>query len=369
VKPTVHRPPPPLRPFRRRPRPFSRARRRRRRAGLLALIVVFVSVGGAAAFGGWSLWSYVTLGYVFHAPPLGPLVTVVVPQGATLSQIADILARNHVVPRAGAFESRAAKDGYGRRLQPGTYRLHQYDAYSAIIRQLSAGVPSIRVTIPEGFTAAEIGLLAAHKVTGFSASEYRRLTVTHPLRVSLGGMKPGTRLEGLLFPATYEFPPLTTPRSLVDEQLASFRDAFAQLDLRRAKARHLTPYDVVIIASMIESEVQVPGERPLVSAVIWNRLRLNMPLQVDATIEYALGHHVDRLSLQDLEIHSPYNTYRVRGLPPTPICNPGLACLEAAAQPAHVSYLYYVARNDGSGRHYFATTYAQFLKYKAKAGL
>jgi len=106
-----------------------------------------------------------------------------------------------------------------------------------------------------------------------------------------------------------------------------------------------------------------------VAAVIWNRLRLNMLLQVDATIEYALGYHKSQLSLTDLAIKSPYNTYRHKGLPPTPICNPGLASLEAAAHPAHVAYLYYVARNDGSGRHYFARTYQQFLKDKAKAGL
>jgi UPF0755 protein len=351
-------------------RSLTPARRRRRRAGVLALVLILLAVGASAAFGGWALWRQVTIGYVFHAPQRGPLVTIVVPEGASLGQIADILAAHHVVPRAGAFQGRAEHDGYASKFQPGTYSLHQYEAYSAIIAKLTSGrEPTTKVNFPEGFTAAEMATRAASQVAGFSAADYRRLTVTHPIAVQLPGKKAGTRLEGLLFPATYEFPPVKTPSDLVQAQLASFQDAFAQVNLDRAKQQHLTPYDVVIIASMIEREVRVPAERPLVAAVIWNRLRLHMLLQVDATIEYALGHHKAQLSLADLAIDSPYNTYRVKGLPPTPICNPGLASLEAAAQPAHVGYLYYVVRNDGTGRHYFSKSYAQFLKDKAKAGL
>jgi UPF0755 protein len=363
-------PRPSTRPYRRPVRSLSPARRRRRRAGLLALVLILLVVGGSAAFGGWALWRQVTIGYVFHAPQRGPVVTVVVPDGASLGQIADILAARHVVTRAGAFQSRAEHDGYARKFQPGTYSLHQYEAYAVIIAKLTAGgVPTIKVNFPEGFTAADIAARAAGRVPGFSAAEYRRLTLTHPLPADLSGKKAGTRLEGLLFPATYEFPPVKGPQGLVEAQLAGFQDAFAQIDLSRARQRHLTAYDVVIIASMIEKEVRVPAERPLVAAVIWNRLRLHMLLQVDATIEYGLGHHKAQLSLADLAIKSPYNTYLVKGLPPTPICNPGLASLEAAAGPAHVGYLYYVARNDGTGRHYFSTSYQQFLKDKAKAGL
>jgi UPF0755 protein len=352
-------------------RSLSPARRRRRRAGLLALVLILLVVGGSAAFGGWALWRQVTTGYVFSAPQRGPAVTVVVPEGASLGQIADILAARHVVPRAGAFQSQAEHDGYAAKLQPGTYTFHQYETYSVIVAKLAAGgVPStIKVNFPEGFTASDMAARAANSVMGFSAAEYRRLTIKHPLGADLPGKKAGTRLEGLLFPATYEFPPVKSPRDLVEAQLAGFQDAFSQVDLSRAKQRHLTSYDVIIIASMIEKEVRVPAERSVVAAVIWNRLRLNMLLQVDATIEYGLGHHKSRLSLADLKIKSAYNTYLVKGLPPTPICNPGLASLEAAAQPAHVGYLYYVARNDGTGRHYFSNNYQQFLKDKAKAGL
>ena len=137
--------------------------------------------------------------------------------------------------------------------------------------------------------------------------------------------------------------------------------------MTRAHKANLTDYDVVIIASMVEREARVAQERPLVAAVIWNRLRKDMLLQIDATIQYALGETKPVLTYQDLKIDSPYNTYKNPGLPPTPIANPGLASLQAAADPAAADYLYYVARNDGTGRHYFSASYDQFLVDKAKA--
>ncbi len=317
------------------------------------------------------MWRHFSVGYVFEPPPRGPVVTVTVPQGATLGQIADLLAQAKVVPSARAFRSRAEEDGYAQRFQPGTYKLHQYDTYKAIVAELvQAQVsPATAVTLPEGLDAREMAGVADKAVKDFSKADYLSLTLKNPLPYKLEGKKPKGSLEGLLFPATYEFPPLKTARDLVDLQLSEFGEAFNKIDLRRARRRNLTAYDVVTIASMIEREVQVPGERRYVAAVIWNRLRLDMPLQIDATIIYALGHRKRALTLNDLEIDSPYNTYRNRGLPPTPICNPGVASLRAAAAPARSAYLYYVARNDGTGRHYFSTDYDQFLKDKAKAGL
>jgi UPF0755 protein len=345
--------------------------RRRRRLGVFFLVLIVLAAGAAAAFGGWALWRFASVGYVFTAPQKGEVVSVTIPEGATLGQIADILAANKVVPRAGAFEQRAERDGYARKLQPGTFRLRRYDDYAVIVATLSkeGAVPTTTVTIPEGFTAVQAGHLAASRVAGFSAATYIDVTMRHPLPVQFDGKPKGTSLEGLLFPATYDFPPLETARDLVEAQLASFDKAFAEVDLTRAKAAHLTAYDVVIIASMIEREVRVPAERPLVAAVIWNRLRRGMALQIDAAVSYGLGKIGKEPTLDDLKRDTPYNTYLHTGLPPTPICSPGLASLQAAAQPAKVDYLYYVARNDGSGRHYFSSTYEQFLKDKAKAGL
>ena len=150
-------------------------------------------------------------------------------------------------------------------------------------------------------------------------------------------------------------------------QLDAFNVNFAHVDMARAHSANLTPYDVVITASMIDREAQVAAERKLVAAVIWNRLRTHMLLQIDATVQYALGKTKPVLTYDDLEVDSPYNTYKHPGLPPTPISNPGLAALQAAADPAAVDYLYYVARADGTGRHYFSKSYEEFLANQERA--
>jgi len=223
------------------------------------------------------------------------------------------------------------------------------------------------VTVPEGYTARQTAALLAAKIPGFSARRYIDLTLVHPLPFSCPGFHSGAALEGFLFPATYDVPPTISPRRFIEQQLAAFRANIAHVDLARAASKNLTEYDVVIIGSMIEREIKTPAERPLAGAVIWNRLHLHMRLQIDATVEYALPAYKPVLTYRDLQTRSPYNTYLHTGLPPTPICNPGLASLQAAAHPAGVDYLYYVARNDGSGRHYFSASYAQFLKDKARA--
>ncbi len=334
-------------------------------------MLVVVAFLAALALGGWAVYRHLTVGYVFSAPPPGARVQVEIPRGASLDQIGDILQSASVVPSGGAFVSRAEEDGYAHRFQPGTYTLREYDGYRNIINVLvlTASAPSDSVTFPEGYTARAMAQAASRSIPGFSADEYVDLTLKHPLPHTVAGMKPGAPLEGLLFPATYEFPPLTTPRSLIDLQFRLFSKALDGIDLSRAKKANLTEYDVVIIASMIEREVRVPRERRLVAAVIWNRLRIDMLLQIDATLLYGLNRRAGSLTQSDLDRDTPYNTYLRRGLPPTPICNPGLASLRAAADPAAVDYLYYVIRNDGSGRHRFSKDYDQFLRDKERAGL
>jgi UPF0755 protein len=140
------------------------------------------------------------------------------------------------------------------------------------------------------------------------------------------------------------------------------------VDLRRAAAADLTPYDVVTIASLIEAEARAPGDRARIAAVVWNRLRAGMRLQMDSTVLYALGKHQAVVTYHDLTVRSLYNTYLHAGLPPTPIDCPGLASLTAAAQPARVGYLYFVGRPDGSGPLLFSSTYSQFLRDKALTG-
>jgi UPF0755 protein len=152
----------------------------------------------------------------------------------------------------------------------------------------------------------------------------------------------------------------------VSEQLTAFRERFGPEEKRRAHELHVTPYQLLTVASMVEREAQLPGDRPKIAAVIYNRLRLKMPLGIDATIYYAVeqaeGIATDTHELTEAQLHidSPYNTRTHTGLPPTPISNPGMASIDAAAHPAHVPYLYYVAGADGCGEQVFSTTFAQF---------
>ncbi len=168
-------------------------------------------------------------------------------------------------------------------------------------------------------------------------------------------------IEGFLFPATYEFTPKTTAKQLVEDQIDHFNDNWAKVDQRYAKKKQLTPYDVLIIASMVEKETIAPDERPKVAAVIYNRLKARMPLGIDATIRYGLDiPGTESLHVSQLESNNPYNTRNRTGLPPTPIANPGLASMQAAAHPAKVKYLYFVRKPDRV-HHFFTASESEFF--------
>src|SRR5205823_9092799 len=170
-------------------------------------------------------------------------------------------------------------------------------------------------------------------------------------------------LEGFLFPATYDFTAQTTSRQLVANQLKAFQENWSQLDLGYARSKHLTPYDVLIIASMVEKETLSPDERQLVAAVIYNRLHARMPLGIDATLRYGLNiPPTESIRQSQLESDSPYNTRKRPGLPPTPIANPGLASMQAAAHPAKVKYLYFVRKPDKK-HHFFTASFKAFQAY------
>ena len=338
----------------------GRRRRRGRFLGYLLVAVLALVIGAGVGYAR----AYFSDGAV------GGTVTVVVKEGSSLRSIAAQLEEQGVVKHARAFEIRADADGYATRFMPGTYRFHVNEPYEALVAKLLKGSrpPTVKVSIPEGTTLRQAAGIVSDEVKAISEKDYLKVARADPPPYRLQGYKKGTTLEGLLFPATYEvLPKKASAEAFVNEQLDAFTANFAKVDMARARAAHLTEYDVVIIASMIDREAQVPAERPVVASVIWNRLRKGMLLQIDATIQYALGKTKPVLTYDDLKIDSPYNTYKHMGLPPTPISNPGLAALKAAADPASDKYLYYVARNDGTGRHYFSTTYEQFLVDQAKA--
>ena len=237
----------------------------------------------------------------------------------------------------------------------------------------------LRIIFPEGFTVAEMAdrVAAVREIAIAKRGVRPRLTRAGYLRAVEAARAPArfrkdmTRdsLEGFLFPALYEFTQRTTARELVADQLRAFRQRFRSVDLSYARSKNLTPYDVLIIASMIEKETAVPRERRLVSAVIYNRLRNRMPLGIDATIRYGLDiPGTESLTKEALRRDTPYNTRLRTGLPPTPIANPGLASIQAAANPARgVDYLYYV-RKPRSTAHFFTANESEFLRKVCEFG-
>jgi uncharacterized YceG family protein len=336
---------------RRRPRRPSRRRYRLRRAlALTALVLV--------AFAAWFL---IELFQPFTGSGSG-VVTVNIPSGAGAAAIGDVLAAHGVVSSSFFFSLRARLDGDGSKLRHGVITLRRGMSYSAALALLTTtpAVTQVRVTIPEGFTRRQIAALAA--ADGLSGSY---LVASRPANAGLDPASFGAAasvhtLEGFLFPATYYEYPHASVKVLVAQQLAAFGQNFDQLSFAHAHAAHLNRYDVLIIASMIEREAQLPGDRALVAAVIYNRLAAGMTLGIDATLRYALNDYTRPLTASQLALDTPYNTRLHTGLPPTPIANPGLAAMIAAAHPAPVPYLYYVDKPYTCGALAFATTYAQF---------
>jgi UPF0755 protein len=233
-----------------------------------------------------------------------------------------------------------------------------------------------RVVFPEGFTRAQMAqrVQAVAKIAERKKGKPVVLSSKQYLLASKRAVLPcftphrQTNLEGFLFPATYDFLATTTSRQLVDEQLQTFCNDWASLDLSYARKKNLTPYDVLIIASMVEREALAPEDRPLVAAVIYNRLHAHMSLGIDATLRYGLNIPPTQSILQSqLDSNNPYNTRKLLGLPPTPIANPGLASIQAAAHPANVNYLYFVRKPDRV-HHFFTASATAFAHYECAHG-
>jgi UPF0755 protein len=291
----------------------------------------------------------------------GDRVRVTVPREAGVAKIGDILDGAGVVPSASLFALRARLAGDSGDLKPGVYYLREHMSYGDVLDRLVSGPGSgvVQLTIPEGLARSEIVPLARKAgVRGDYLAASARTSLLDPGRYGLRA-RPRS-LEGFLFPATYDLRRGASADLLVQKQLAAFRSSFAKVDLSYPRSKNLTAFDVLTIGSMVEREAQVARERPLIAAVIYNRLHARQPLAIDATIRYATGNWRSPLTRSQLAIDSPYNTRTRAGLPPTPIGHPGLASIEAAARPARVGYLYYVVKPGTCGEHAFSTTFAQF---------
>ena len=337
--------------------PRTRGRRGPARiAAIVAILVVIVLL----------LWLVNAFAQPFGGDGTGS-VTVTIPEGASAGKIGDVLANAGVVDSGFIFSVRASLSGARNDLRSGRHVLRHDMSYGAAIDALSAkpsdaeAAPVINVTIPEGRTRRDIAAIA--QKAGLQGS-YMDATAKAPADFSLRryGAPADSTLEGFLFPATYELRDGASSATLRNRQLDAFRTNFAKVNMTAARRRNLDPYEVLIIASMIEREARVAKERPIIAAVIQNRLRENLPLGIDATIRYATNNWSKPLTQSELKRDSPYNTRLNRGLPPGPIGNPGLASIQAAANPAKRDYLYYVVKPGTCGQHAFSSSDAQFEK-------
>jgi UPF0755 protein len=313
---------------------------------------------------GGALWFINSTFQPFHGAGSGG-VAVAVPKGADAGQIGDILEKAGVIDSSFFFQVNATVTMRRGDLLNGRYLLRKGMTNGEAIDALMQGpkarvVKTYNVTIPEGLSRREAAPVVHN---GGVQGDYLKASNRQAARREARrlGMPKGTKTtEGFLFPATYTLTAGATANTLVDKQLAAFKDNFARLDLGYAKRRNLTRYDVLTIASMVEREASLDRERPLVAAVIYNRLKRGMPLGIDATIRYAENNWTRPLRMSELSRPGPYNTRLRRGLPPTPIGNPGLASLRAAAHPSSKGYLFYVRKPGKSGEHAFSSTDAQF---------
>jgi UPF0755 protein len=288
-------------------------------------------------------------------------VVVEIPARASTGQIGALLADQGLVRNAAAFRLYARFQQLDADLKAGEYELSPSQSTPEIIEILAQGrARLVAFTVPEGLTLEQTAILLADR--GFvDAGVFVRVldekAAAHPL--SSGLPEAARSLEGYLFPDTYHISSGTGEERILDLLLARFEQEIVSLDLeRRAAACGLNLHEAVTLASLIEREARVAEERRVISGVLHNRLRLNMPLQVDATVIYALGDFDRRVVLyRDLEVDSPYNTYRFYGLPPGPIASPGRDSLAAAVDPEEHGYLYYVAKPDGT--HAFSRTLAE----------
>jgi len=326
----------------------------------LALLLLVVLVIGAA--GTW--WMRGRLASPYRGFTEDE-VFVPLPSGLGVGAIARRLADAGVVPDTVTFRLGVRLMHLDRRLEAGEYRFSAAASPVEVADRIARGdVYTRSVTFPEGLTVSEMAAVFARSGLG-SAEEFEAAAANASLA---GETIPSARsLEGLLFPSTYSLSRNAGAEGMVSAMLAQFGREFDD-DLRAAAAaRKMSLLDVVTLASIIEKESARPDERPIISAVYHNRLRIGMPLQCDPTVIYALmqaGRWTGNLRKPDLQMDSRYNTYRYAGLPPGPIASPGREALEAAVHPADVRFLYFVSRNDGS--HAFASSLAEHSRNVAK---
>lgn len=319
----------------------------RRAALLLASLAILAGVAAV----GWLVWA--------SRPPASPgtaPVEVVVQPGSAVRAIGRRLDEEGVIRSALLFELWLRGRGDAGAIQAGTYRLPRDRALPAVVDMLVGGeTVLVEVTVPEGLRLEQVAGIVARALGADSAAFVAAATdslLADSLEV------PAPTLEGYLFPETYHVDPSTTARGMARIMTDQFHSVFDAGWRARAESLGYTVGEIVTLASIVEKEARVPEERRTIAGVFWNRLEKGMRLEADPTVQYALGGHRERVLYRDLEVDSPYNTYRNVGLPPGPIASPGRPALEATLYPDSVPYLFFVATGEG-GRHTFSETLAE----------
>ena len=282
---------------------------------------------------------------------------------STARGIAVLLKNKGILSYSTPFLLEAKLTHADRKLKAGLYRLNPRMSFWEVLDVLTEGKSELlALKIPEGYTAEQIGL-ELERLNVASSADFLK-EAKDPALLKTYGIH-GPSLEGFLYPESYRIPVGASVPDLLDLLVRQFQQEVGDDYETQLKGQGLTLYQGVILASIVEKEAKLDSERPIIAGVLYNRLRQKMRLQVNATLNYVLNSKNPWFSHEQLDVKTPYNTYLKRGLPPTPICNPGYASLEAVAQPSQVPYLYYVAQGDGS--HLFATTFDEHEKNIQKA--
>ncbi|MCJ8011668.1 endolytic transglycosylase MltG [Paenibacillus sp. KQZ6P-2] len=337
------------------------------KAGKVVFVILVILLLGAGG-GAFYIWNGMQ-----PVKASDQAVKFTIQSGMGTSKIADVLENSGLIKNATIFKGYLKWKHEGSHFQAGVYEAKPGITYDELIAKMNSGdvvkEAMIRITIPEGYTVEQIAKKVS-EVTGTPADDFIKLA-DHPGNEAVEAFKGVSDIpnlkhasEGYLFPDTYEFKKGTNVSDIYHrmmEQMQSKIDSIPDFQ-QKLKDRGVTQHELLTIASLIEREVVVDKERPIVAGVIYNRLDKNMKLEIDATVQYALPEPKERLLYKDLKVESPYNTYLHEGLPPGPICSPSLASIEAALNPEPSEYLYYVTKKDGSHEHLFAKTYQEHLE-------
>lgn len=339
---------------------LNRRKYKKLKIGLILIILVFILTAGMAM----SYYNKAILPMEVENPKD---ISLEIPLGSTSKEIAKILEDNGLIRNELIFRIALKKKNAESSLKAGSYVLNTSMSLYEIIDSLSRGGKNnnvVKFTIPEGYELKDM----AKKLSDEGLVDFDRFMDLVSDKANfedkfpfLKELNKGQSLEGYLFPATYEIYVDSTEEEIIEKMLSKFQQEYEEILKEEMNKVDMTLNEVVTLASIIEREAKRDDERHLISGVFHNRLRINMPLQSCATVQYVLGERKENLSREDVQIDSIYNTYIHSGLPPTPIASPGEKSLIAALNPANVDYLYFRAKEDGSGGHIFSVTYEEHI--------